>query len=100
MDTEEIKKQIVADLKIDNLPDSLQNDIIEKLGQNVLQRVTLEILKQIPKEHHNEFDTISDSGDPDKIRSFIEQFIPNLDEFTKQVTAKEIIEFKALANIS
>ena len=100
MDPEEIKKQIVTDLKIENLPESLQNDIIEKLGQNVLQRVALEILKKIPKEHHDEFDAVSDAGDPDKTRSFIEQFIPNLDEFTKQVTTREIAEFKELANIS
>jgi len=100
MDTQEIRKQIITDLKLDNLPESLQNDIIEKLGQNILQRVALEILKEIPEERRDEFDIVSDAGDLDKTRCFVEQFIPNLDEFTKQVTAKEIEEFKNLANLS
>jgi len=100
MDTQEIRNQIITDLKLDNLPESLQNDIIEKLGQNVLQRVALEILKEIPEERRDEFDIVSEAGDLDKTRFFVEQFIPNLDDFTKKVTTKEIEEFKNLANLS
>ena len=96
MDPQALKQQLVKDLDIESLPEVLQDEIIEGLGQNVMKRVTLEILKKIPEDKRDEFESISEKGDQEQARAFIGQYIPNLDEFTAQVTTKEVNEYKEL----
>ena len=98
MDPQELKQQLIKDLDIESLSEELQDEIIDGLGQIGMKRVTLEILKKIPEDKRDEFESISESGDQTKAKAFIEQYIPNLDEFTTQVTTKEVNEYKELVN--
>lgn len=100
MDHEQIRAQIIQDLGISSLPEEAQNEIIESLGQNIIRRVTLEILKQIPEDKHEEFDDISQTGDQSQIMAFIETYIPNADEFIQTKTQETIDEFKSLAELA
>jgi hypothetical protein len=96
MDIQEIKTSIVADLNIGNLPPLVQDSIIEKLGQSIMEKVVIESFKKIPDDKMDEFDSLSG---PDEIQKFLASYIPNYDVFVRDLVSAEIVEFKKLAKL-
>lgn len=97
IDIQKINQKIVSELNIENLPKQTQDDIIDALGQNILEKVILEVLKKIPEDKRETFDSLRD---PEEIRSFVSTYISDYDAFVQEVMAKEIIVFKKQANLT
>jgi hypothetical protein len=100
MDPHALRAQLVQDLNLKDIPESTQNEIIDQLGQNVMRRVTMEILKKIPENKYDEFDQISRTGDVTQIQNYIAQYIPDTDAFIREKTKETVDEFKSLANLA
>ena len=97
IDIQKINQDIVSELNIGDLPKQTQDDIIDALGQNILEKVILEVLKKIPEDKRETFDSLRD---PEEIRSFVSTYISDYDAFVQEVMAKEIIVFKKQANLT
>ena len=86
---DDFTRQIIAELEIQNLPPEIQAEIISMLGQNVMSRVVLEIVKVLPKSQYDTFESFMDSGDLDGLRAFLMPHIPDLSDFVRREASKE-----------
>ena len=96
---EELRQIILRDLGIGSLPLDVQDKILEKLGGNIIKRITLAVLENLPEGARGEFDIISESGNDEKMRGFLKSQIPNFEELIQKTIKFTIEEFKELAGI-
>ena len=96
---EELIQIILKDLEIGHLPSDAQDKILEKLGENIIKRITLAVLENLPEEARPEFDAISESGNQEKLQEFFKLQIPNIEELLQKTIQFTINEFKEMAGI-
>lgn len=95
----ELRQIILKDLEIGSLPLDIQDKILEKLGSNILKRLVLVILKNLPEEMKVEFEKLSEGGDEIKLREFFKNTIPNFEELTQKTIKETIDEYKEITGI-
>lgn len=93
---EEIRQIILNNLEIGSLPLDIQDKILEKLGANIIKKLTLTILKNLPEEVIPEFEKLSDSGDEIKLQEFLKSRIPNLEILIRETIKATIDEYKEI----
>ncbi len=96
---EELRQIILKDLKIDSLSMEVQDKILEKLGGNIIKRITLAVLKNLPEEARPEFEKINESGDEIKMQEFFKNTIPNFEELMHKTIKETIEEYKQMAGV-
>lgn len=87
-----LTQEVIKQLGIDKDSREVQEELISMLGENILQRIVIEVAKMLPEEKRPEFDRFFGSGDLDGLRNFLEPHIPNLDRFLKNAA---IVEYEA-----
>lgn len=97
---EELKQIILKDLEIGHFPSDVQDKILEKLGGNIIKRITLVVLENLPENVRPEFDVISASGNQEKLQEFLKLQIPNIEELLQKTIQFTISEFKETAGIN
>jgi len=93
---EELEGKITQELGIDTLPEEQRGEILARLGENILKKLTIAVLDRIPQEDHAEFDALLKSGELDKLHEFLSVRIPDLDSFMQEEIRKVIARFKEL----
>lgn len=88
---DDFTKQVMRDFGIEAESPEAQVYLMSSLGENIIQRITLEVLKIIPESEHEKFGSFIGGGDMNGLRKFLEPYIPDVDEFM-QKTAKEEYE--------
>jgi len=96
---EDLIKKITDELSIGGMSKEAQENIITKLGENVLKKLTIDVFDEIPKNEHAEFETVLRSGNMDEAHKFLSEKIPNFDDFVNKSAKNTIEEFKKLAGI-
>jgi len=96
MNNDEIKKMLSQDLGINHLPAEAQEQIITKLGENILKKITLETVTLLSEEARGEFDTLSQAQDNKKMTEFLKQQIPDFDNFVKKIVQQSVEDFKKI----
>ncbi len=97
MITDEIKQNIIKELGIASLPAEKAEEIMTKLEQNIERSLTLEALDLLTVADQQEFMKIAEIESDEKIRSFLESKISNLDSLAKAVAESVVEEFKKLS---
>jgi hypothetical protein len=90
---EELRSKLTKELDIENLPKEDQDAIISRLGNIVQERATLEVLKQLPPEKHDEFATIAEKGTPEEISEYLSQAIPNMHQIASDAIETEVQKY-------
>lgn len=96
---EELRQIILKDLEIGHLSSDDQDKILEKLGENIIKRITLAILENLSEEARPEFDIISENGNQEKLQEFLKLQIPNIEKLIQKTIQFTINEFKKMAGI-
>jgi hypothetical protein len=96
---EELRQIILKDLRMDSLSVEIQDKILEKLGGNIIKRISLAVLKALPEEARPEFEKISESGDEIKMQEFFKNTVPNFEELMSKTIKETIEEYKQMAEI-
>jgi len=96
IETKDITNRIVQELELNDLPEEARNQIITKLGENILKRITITVLDKLPEDKRGEFETISKEGDVEKMQEFMRNNIANVDTLIEQEIRKNIEEFKEM----
>ena len=94
MDTEQTKKYIIENLKLENLSPDEQGEIIKKLGDDIEKKAFIVILKALDKKEQKELLAISEKGSIEEINTFIKEKIPNVKEIIEKVAKKTVEDFK------
>ncbi len=90
----ELRQIILNDLEIGSLSLDIQDKILEKLGANIIKRLTLAILKNLSEEAKLKFEKLSVGGDEIKLQEFLKLQIPNLEELIQKTIKATIDEYK------
>lgn len=93
----EINGSLIEDLGLAGFPKDVQDEMLSRISENILKRVTIAIMNAISPSARPEFDAISQAGDSDRMRAFLNAQIPDLDSFVKEEVRKGVAEFKELA---
>lgn len=92
---EDTRDMLVKDLEIEGLPREAQDEIIIKMGENLIKAVTIAVIDKVPVEERSAFEKVGKTGDQEKVREFLSPYIPNFDQFMSDVAREEINAFKA-----
>jgi hypothetical protein len=92
---EKILRNLADKLGINNLPTETRDGLVAEFGENVMMRLTTEILRVLPEEKHQEFVNLMENGNMQGIHDSITPHIPDFDSFVHKVTEDEIADTKA-----
>ncbi len=87
---DKLAQEATKKLNIASLSIPVQEEIISRVGQNIIKRVSVEIFKTLPKDKRPEFEEFIGSGDVDGLYAFLKPLVPDLDAFIERETEKEI----------
>ena len=96
---EELIKKIIDELDIAEIPKESQENIIAKLGESVLKKLTIDIFSEIPKNEQAELEKIMKSGNMDEVHKFLDSKIPDFDDFINKSIKNTVNEFKKISGI-
>lgn len=89
--------RIVKELKIDKDPIEVQFELVDMLNEFILEKVSLEVLKALPRGDHQAFEDFIGKGDLDGLRAFLAERIPDIDRLIEHAatTAYEAVRSRA-----
>jgi hypothetical protein len=91
------RDKMIADLELEGLPESAQDEIIEKVEANILKAVTFAALEHLPGDAIEDAKKMSEAGDSAGLGALLRKHIPDFDTFVTSEAQKEIEAFKAIA---
>ncbi len=86
---DEFTKQIITELGLENDTPEAQAELITMIGENLMSRLVLEIVKVLPESEHDAFEKFIGSGKLVELRDFLLPHIPDLDRFIQREITKE-----------
>lgn len=96
IDPQQLKQQIIEELNIGHLTESEQNQIIEMLGDVLLERATYEVMQLIPEGNMKELDVLAEHASDTLLQQKIREFVPNVEEVVADAVRAGIEEHKRL----
>jgi Protein of unknown function (DUF5663) len=91
---DELTTAIAKDLGIESLPIADQQTLIAQFGEIALKAATMAVIGKLTEDKRNEFATIAETGDPIKLKTFLDREVPNHEELTKTAVMDEVKRFK------
>ncbi|MBI5046007.1 MAG: hypothetical protein HZC14_03365 [Candidatus Niyogibacteria bacterium] len=95
----DFKQLIIKELAIENFPPEARERILVKVGENIMKRVTLVLLENLPEKNRPQLETLSQAGDAIALQNFLKSNIIDADDLVKKTIQEAIREFKELAGI-
>jgi succinate dehydrogenase flavin-adding protein (antitoxin of CptAB toxin-antitoxin module) len=94
--SEELKKEIIADLKIDNLAPDYQDTVLNRLEEIILDKANLEIIKSLSEEKREELSKLLEEENDEKITAFLFQTKPDFPILVEDAAKFVVSRFKEL----
>ncbi len=94
MNNNELRDILVAELGIGELPAEAQEEIVSKLGEIILKSVTVAIFEKLPQEARAEFETITASGDDERVQEFLAKNIPDMPALMEAEVKRVLLSFR------
>ncbi len=76
----DIKKNLIEELGLENLPEKEKNDLIVSLADALQSRITERALNFLTEEDKKELEKLVDQKNEDETDKFLAEKIPNIDE--------------------
>jgi ATP phosphoribosyltransferase len=96
LNPEDIRATIVTELQIDHLSEDEQNQIVEALGEVLLERATYEVMRNIPESEYETLDKLTEEGRDEDMQAIIRKYVPNVEAVVAQAVQDGIAEHKRL----
>lgn len=93
---DEIRARIIADLELAHLTKDEQDQIIEALGEVLLERATYEVMSRIPEDALESLDALAESSTDDAMQAAIKKYVPDVEEVVMRAVSEGIEEHKRL----
>ncbi len=87
---DETTQAVLREFSLEDASDDERARFLAGLGENIMGRIMIEVLKILPEPRRAEFDELMGGGDPEALEKFIYPYIPNFDLFVQQEARKEI----------
>jgi hypothetical protein len=86
---DEVVQTIASELGITEESHEAQAAFISQLGENIMLRIALEAIKEMPEDKRGEFEAHMGSGDLEALKAFVLPLIPDWDKFVRREAEKE-----------
>jgi Protein of unknown function (DUF5663) len=96
LNQDDVRGRIVAELEIDHLTQEEQDQIVEALGEVLLERATFEVMRLIPESEYETLDELTEAGRDEDMQAIIRKYVPNVEEVVAQAVQDGIDEHKRL----
>lgn len=97
-DTQEMRTKITNELHITELPEDVQNEMLESFGVALHQRVINTVFEMLPQEVHPRMHELVQANDQQALGALIEEHIPNVESLMQEVLVQGLAEYKQLLN--
>lgn len=91
-----IRENVVRELGIEELPREMQDEVIAKVGENIMQSVAIAALEKLSPEDQAEFERIAGEGNEEATRTFLTARVTDLNALVATETKKVLAEIKQL----
>lgn len=95
MDQNLLEKNLKAELGIDNLPQEIQEEVLEQFTEVLMKKIALKIFESLSEDKRKEFLLIQDEGDEEKIQAFLAANIVNFEKSINQVIEDAKEEYRS-----
>jgi len=90
MDQTQLQQNIVKELGLEELNEGTQKEILAKMTESVLKRITVNVLEKLSEPDLNEFEKMQQAGNAEAVDNFLKSKIENYE----QVVQDTIIQLK------
>ncbi len=94
----EIKERLIKELNIAHLTKEEQDDIITKMSTILLDKITMAIVSQLPKEDMARVDTFMKNGQNDAVHALISQKVPEIKDIVELTIAQTMGQYQSILN--
>lgn len=94
MRNQELRTILIKELALETLPEEAQDEVISKLGDNILKSLTRRIFERLSSEDRKKFEMISKTGDDERIQEFLEVAVPDMHNIMEEEIKKTIRLYK------
>jgi hypothetical protein len=98
MNNEQLQKEIIAELKLENLTQEEREHIVTTLGENIIQQAILDLYDMLPADAQAEFKNKAETSTLEELVELFSPHVGDVDEVIKQSSTKIISEFKTLVS--
>lgn len=88
---------IVESLGIENLPEKESDEIISRIGENIMKRTSISAFSMLSHKEQTEFSEIASNGNPEKAYAFLLSKIPDIKNLIQKEAKEEIKDIKKLS---
>ncbi|TSC85676.1 MAG: hypothetical protein G01um10148_1062 [Parcubacteria group bacterium Gr01-1014_8] len=92
------RAMLIEELNLMHLPELEQNEILDQLGEVLLQRVLLKLLDMLPENERDNFGKLFASQDAQGMQAVVSKYVPHVDEVIRAELRAGIDEHKRLVN--
>jgi hypothetical protein len=96
IDPEAMRAQIIAELNLEHLSEAEQNDIIEALGDVLLERATSAVMAQVPEDRFAELDDLAEHATDGVLQDKLRELVPHIENVVATAVREGIAEHKRL----
>jgi len=93
---QDTREQIIKELELGGLPAEAQDEIISKLAENTLKKVTIAMLDKLPEDKRGEFEMLASAGDAGQVYAFLNAHVPDASALIQSEMQSSIAEIKRL----
>ncbi|MFA5777816.1 MAG: DUF5663 domain-containing protein [Parcubacteria group bacterium] len=100
MDQDQIKKTLMEELGLSDLPQDKQEELVIKMTEVLLKRIFLETMEKLDDSGKGEYQKLVESGEatPEQMEEFLKSKIANYDELVQKVVDEFKEEMKSGIN--
>jgi len=88
--TTDIRTLLIDELDLADLAPEQADEIVARVGEQIMQRVIISVLDQLSEEDKATFTQISESKNAEDMQKFLAEKIPNLTELIQTETRARI----------
>ncbi len=92
--TTDIRTLLIEELDLADLAPEQADEIVARVGEQIMQRVIISVLDQLSEEDKNTFKELSESKNAEDMQKFLAEKIPNLNELIQTETQTRIEALK------
>jgi|GEM_PF-5325892 len=96
MNINALKNKVLQELSIEGLPEKEQEEILAKLTQNILQRVSIAAFAKLSPMKRIKLSELAKEEGPGAAHSFLAAEIPDFESFVQQEIKEEVLATKKL----
>jgi hypothetical protein len=94
----DLRARIVSELALEHLDEAEQNQIIDALGEVLLERATFEVINALSEDQAAELDSIGEDATDLELQNKLREWLPQVDTIVGDAVRAGIAEHKQLVS--